>query len=162
MHSCKFHSNNNWTEICRSTFLQIYTNHVINLMMLLKNTEMRSYKFSQPCKRKTHEGIPSKFLWSWWFSPCAVVLLGPSLHGPTSISLLPLYTRYICVRHWCWVVAPITWNFIGCENPVSGLVMVVVTLSCHATWPFSPWTHLNSSVTIIDWLYIVFHIGVGW
>jgi hypothetical protein len=25
---------------------------------------------------------------SWWFSPCHVVLRGPSLHGPTSISLL--------------------------------------------------------------------------
>jgi hypothetical protein len=87
--SCKFHLTN-WTEIRRSTFLQIYINHVINLTMLLKNTEMHSYKFSQPCERKTHEGIPSKFLWSWWFSPCAVVLLGPSLHGPTSISLLPL------------------------------------------------------------------------
>jgi hypothetical protein len=86
-HSCKFHSTN-WTEICRSVFLQIYTNHVINLTMLLKHTEMHSYKFSQPCELKTHGGIPSKFLQSWWFSPCAVVLLGPSLHGPTSIPLL--------------------------------------------------------------------------
>jgi hypothetical protein len=53
---------------------------------------------------------------SWWFSPCHILLLGPSLHGPTSISLLWLYKGYICVPHLCWVVAPITWNFIVCEN----------------------------------------------
>jgi hypothetical protein len=27
---------------------------------------------------------------SWWVSPCHVMLLGPSLHGPTSIPLLQL------------------------------------------------------------------------
>jgi hypothetical protein len=60
---------------------------------------------------------------SCWFSPCHVVLRGPSLHGPTSISLLWLYKGYICVPHWCWVVAPITWDF-GYKNPVSGGVHV--------------------------------------
>ena len=87
---------------------------------------------------------------SWWFSPFHVMLLGHSLHGPTSISLLWLYKGYICVPHWCWVVALIHWNFIGCKNPVPGLLMVVFTLSRHATWPFPPWTHLNFSVMFIQ------------
>ena len=91
---------------------------------------------------------------SWWFLPCHVMLCGPSLHGPTSNSLLQLYKGYICVPHWCWVVALIYWNFIGCKNPVPGPVMLVFTLSRHATWPFPPWTHLNFSVTIIDRLYL--------
>jgi hypothetical protein len=43
-------------------FLQIYTNHVINLTRLVKNTGTRSCKFSHPCERKTREGVPSKFL----------------------------------------------------------------------------------------------------
>jgi hypothetical protein len=50
---------------------------------------------------------------SWWFSPCHVLLLGPSFQGPTWISLLWLYIGYICVPHWGWVLAPITWNFTG-------------------------------------------------
>ena len=65
--------------------------------------------------------------WSWWFSPCHVVLRGSSLQGPTSISLLWLYKGYICVPHWCWVVALIFWNFIGYKHPVSG-----------CSWWFSP------------------------
>jgi hypothetical protein len=32
------------------------------------------------------------------------VLLGPSLKGPTSISLLQLYQGYIFVPHWCLVL----------------------------------------------------------
>jgi hypothetical protein len=98
--------------------------------------------------------------WSWWFSPCPVELLGPSLHGPTLIPLLQFWIGYICVPHWCWVVAPITWNFIGCENPVSGPIMMVFTLSCCATWPFSPWTHLNFSVTFSDRLYYIPLLGM--
>jgi hypothetical protein len=99
--------------------------------------------------------------WSWWLSPCHVVLLGPSLHGPTLIPLLQLLIGYICVPHWCWVVAPINWNFISCGNHVSGPVMMVFTLSCCATWPFPPWTPLNSSVTIIDWLYLCSTLVLG-
>jgi hypothetical protein len=33
---------------------------------------------------------------SWWFSLCPVVLLGPSLHGPTSISLTIIDRLYLC------------------------------------------------------------------
>ena len=91
---------------------------------------------------------------SWWFSLCYVVLCGSSLHGPTSISLLSLNKGYSCVPHWCWVVAPIAWDFIGYKNPKSGLLMVVFALSRHATWPFPSWTHLNFSVMIIQRLYL--------
>jgi hypothetical protein len=91
---------------------------------------------------------------SWWFSPCHVVLRGPSLHGPTSISLLWLYNGYICVPHWCWLVALIYSNFNGCKNTVSGPLMVVFTLSRHTMWPFPPWTHLNFSAMIIQRLYL--------
>ncbi len=98
---------------------------------------------------------------SWWFSPFHVVLLGPSLQRPTKISLSRIYKSYICVPHWCWVVAPISWNFIGCENLVSGLVMVVVTLSRHATWPFPPGTHLNFYVMHIPRLYLCSTLVLG-
>jgi hypothetical protein len=91
---------------------------------------------------------------SWWFSLCHIVLCGPSLQGCTSISLLQLYKGYICFPHWCWVVAPITWDFNGYKNPVSGVFMLVFALSRRATWPFPPWTHLNFSVTIIQNLYL--------
>ena len=91
---------------------------------------------------------------SWWISPCYVMLRGPSLHGPTSISLLSLNKGYSCVPHWCWLVAPIAWDFIGYKNPKSGLLMVVFALSRHATWPFPSWTHLNFSVMIIQRLYL--------
>ncbi len=37
---------------------------------------------------------------------------------------------------------------------LSGLVMVVFILFCHATWPFPPWTHLNFSIMIIQILYL--------
>jgi hypothetical protein len=90
---------------------------------------------------------------SWWISPCYVVLRGPSLHWPNSISLLRLYKGYNCVPHWCWLVAPITWVFNGCKNPVSGPLMVVFSLSRRAMWPFPSWTHLNFSVMIIQRLY---------
>jgi hypothetical protein len=53
---------------------------------------------------------------SWWVSPCPVVLLGSSLHGPTSFCLLQFEIGYICVPHWCWVVALISWNCIGSQN----------------------------------------------
>jgi hypothetical protein len=151
--------------------------------------------------------------WSWWFSPCHVMLLGPfppsthlnfsgmilqrlylcitlvlggstdllklywlwrscvwaghggihpvtscysgpSLHGPTSISLLQLYKGYICVPHWCWVVTPITWNFIGWWKPCCLGCSWFCTTFCHATWPFPPCTHLNFSVMIIQRLYL--------
>jgi hypothetical protein len=85
---------------------------------------------------------------SWWFSLCHVILCGPSLHGPTSISLLWLYKGNICVPHWCWLVAPITWDFNGYKNPVSGLLKVDFPLFRRATWPFLPWTHLNFSPII--------------
>jgi hypothetical protein len=98
---------------------------------------------------------------SWWFSPCPVVLLGPSLHGPTLMPLLQLLIGYICVPHWCWVVAPINWNFISCTNHVSGPVLMVFTLSCCATWPFPPLTHLNSSILILDWLYFCSTLVLG-
>jgi hypothetical protein len=90
---------------------------------------------------------------SWGFLPCHVVLCGPSLHGPTSIFLLRLYKGYNCVPHWWWLVAPITWVFNGCKNPVSGPLMLVFSLSRRAMWPFPPWTHLNFSVMIIQRLY---------
>jgi hypothetical protein len=54
---------------------------------------------------------------SWWFSPCQVMLLGHSLHGPTTITLFRLYKGYICVPHWCWVVALISGIFIGRSKP---------------------------------------------
>jgi hypothetical protein len=91
---------------------------------------------------------------SWWILPCYVVLHGPSLHGPTSISLLWVYKGNICVPHWCWVVAPITRDFNGCKNSVSWPLMGVFALSRRAMWPFPPWTHLNFSVTIIQRLQL--------
>jgi hypothetical protein len=96
---------------------------------------------------------------SCWISPCHVMLRGPFLQGPTSITLLWVYKGNICVPHWCWVVAPITWDFDGYKNFVSGPLMVVFTLSRRAMWPFPPGTHLNFSGMIT---IIVFHIGFGW
>ena len=55
---------------------------------------------------------------------------GPSLHGSTSISLLQLYKGYVCVPHWCWLVAPIAWDFIGWWKPCC--------LGC--SWCFHPVT----------------------
>ena len=72
-----------------------------------------------------------------------------------------LYKGYICVPHWCWVVAPIAWDFNGYKNPVSGLLMVVFALSRHATWPFPSWTHLNFSVMIIQRLYLCSTLVLG-
>jgi hypothetical protein len=89
------------------------------------------------------------------------VLLGPSLDGPTLLPLLQLLIGYICVPHWCWVAAPISWNFISCGNHKTGPVMVVFTLSCCATWPFPPWTHLNFSLTIIDRLNLCSTLVLG-
>jgi hypothetical protein len=63
--------------------------------------------------------MPCCLGWSGWSSPCPVVLLVPSLHGPTSISLLQLYKGYNCVPHWCGVVAPISCHFIGCVHDLS-------------------------------------------
>jgi hypothetical protein len=82
---------------------------------------------------------------SWRFSPCHVLLLGPSIQGPTWISLLWLYIGYICVPHWGWVLAPITCNFwlwkpyLGCSWCFS---------PCHFVLhdPFPPGRHLNFSV----------------
>jgi hypothetical protein len=96
-----------------------------------------------------------------YFLPCHVMLRGPSLHWPTSMSLLWLYRGYICVPDWCWGVAPITWDVISCKNPLSWLLMVVFTLSHCATWPFPPWTHLNFSVMIIQRLYLCFTLVLG-
>jgi hypothetical protein len=44
----------------------------------------------------------------------------------------------------------------------SEVVVVVCTLSCSATSPILPCTHVKSSVIIIEWPYGVFSIGVGW
>ena len=99
---------------------------------------------------------------SWWFSPCHVMLRGPSLHGPTSISLLRLYKGYICVPHWCWVVAPITWDFNGWSKPCvwaahGGFRPVT---SCYVALPFmDPPQFLCYDYTKA---IFVFHIGVGW
>ena len=99
---------------------------------------------------------------SWWFSLCYVVLCGSSLHGPTSISLLSLNKGYSCVPHWCWVVAPIAWDFIGYKNHLSELLlMVAFALSRRATWPFPPWTHLIFSVTIMQRLYLCSKLVLG-
>ena len=99
---------------------------------------------------------------SWWFSLCYVVLCGSSLHGPTSISLLSLNKGYSCVPHWCWVVAPIAWDFIGYKNPKSGLLTggFRPVTSCYMALPFmDPPQFLCYDYTKA---IFVFHIGVGW
>jgi hypothetical protein len=105
--------------------------------------------------------IPCCLGCSWWFSPLHIMLRGPSLHGPTSISLLGLYKGYICVPHRCCLVALIYWNFNGYKNAVSGPLMVVFTLSCHTMWPIPPGMHLNFSVTIIQRLYLCSTLVLG-
>jgi hypothetical protein len=42
------------------------------------------------------------------------------------------------VPHWCWLVASMSLHFIG-------------SLSCSATSPILPCTHVKSSVIIIEW-----------
>ena len=99
---------------------------------------------------------------SWWFSPCHIVVRAPSLHGPTSISLLCLYKGYICVLHWCWVVAPITWDFVGWWKPCAlASHGGQGTLSHRGACPFPPWTHLNCSVMIIQRLYLCSALVLG-
>jgi hypothetical protein len=44
---------------------------------------------------------------------------------------------------------------------LSGLFMLVFTLSRRATWPFPPWTHLNFSVTKIQWQYLCSTLVLG-
>jgi hypothetical protein len=104
--------------------------------------------------------------WSWGLSPCHVMLatwpFSPWTHLKSSVTIFDcLYIVFHIGVGW---QHPLLGTLLAsCGNHhVSGIVMVVFTLSCCATWPFSPWTHLNSSVTIFDCLYIVFYIGVGW
>jgi hypothetical protein len=97
---------------------------------------------------------------SWWISPCHIVLRAPSLHGHTSIYLLWLYKGYICVPHWCWLVALIYWNFNGCNNAVwaahGGFRPVT---SCYVPLPsMDPPQFLCYDYTKA---IFVFHIGVG-
>jgi hypothetical protein len=87
---------------------------------------------------------------SWPFRPWTPLL-----------STITILEGYICVPHWCWVESHITWNFIGCKNAVSGLVKMVFTLSCSATWPFPPWNHLNSFITILERLYLCSTLVLG-
>ena len=99
---------------------------------------------------------------SWWFSPCHIMLLSPFLQQPTSFSLLQLYRGYICVPHWCWVVALIYWNFIGSEN--------LVVWAAHGD--FHPVTSCYMALPSRDppkflcfnykKAIFVFHIGVWW
>ena len=99
---------------------------------------------------------------SWWFSPCHVMLLGHSLHGPTSISLLCLYKGYICVPHWCWVLALTYWNFVGWWKPAAwaGHGGFRPVTSCYVALPSrDPPQFLCYDYTKA---IFVFHIGVGW
>ena len=64
------------------------------------------------------------------------------------------YTKAIFMFHigvgW---YNPLLGTLFAVKTP-SGLVLAVFTLSCHATWPFPPETHLNFSVSIIKRLYL--------
>jgi hypothetical protein len=66
---------------------------------------------------------------------CSALVLGGSTH------YLELY----------WLV----------KTLLSGLLMVVFAMSCHATWPFPPLSHLNVSVMIIQMLYLCFTLVLG-
>ena len=57
---------------------------------------------------------------------------------------------------------PLLGTLFAVKTLLSGLVLAVFTLSCHATWPFPPETHLNFSVINYKKAIFVFHIGVGW
>ena len=99
---------------------------------------------------------------SWWFPPCHIVVRAPSLHGPTSITLFWFYKGYICVLHWCWVVAPITCDFVGCWKPCVSNGhgrFHPVTLCCVPLPSMDPPKFLCYDYTKA---IFVFHIGVGW
>ena len=100
--------------------------------------------------------------WSWWFSPCHVMLLGPSLHGThLNFSVMIIQRLYLCSTlvlggstdllelYWLWKSC--VWAGHGGFHPVT---------SCYLALPsMDPPQFLCYNYTKA---IFVFHIGVGW
>ncbi len=93
-------------------------------------------------------------------SCCATWPFPPWTHLTSSITIFrkDIFVFYIGVG---WQHPFLGTLLATCGNHVSGPVMVVFTLSCCATWPFPPWTHLNSSITILERLYLCSTMVLG-